>query len=152
MLKRQMILGFAVVSLLVYLVPVASVRADLGSRAESYAQKSDKDAKAQKSDKKDKHKQDKKSADHEDKPAKLAKDEGRDVHNSIWEEPADIATRDLYYGPGGQEGSPETATKFTFVSRDPKGTSDKIVVNDDKGRQRSVTFGPEARPETRAPR
>ncbi|HLG13030.1 MAG TPA: hypothetical protein VJH03_00685 [Blastocatellia bacterium] len=70
----------------------------------------------------------------------------------MWEEPGDLEGRDLFYGLGGQKGAPDPAGKFTFIERDPGGTSEKIVVEDDKGRKWKVKFGAEARPETSASR
>jgi len=149
--KLRASLTFVLVSQLLWMIPAADARGDLGPRAEPRVQKGDKDAKSKESGKKEKQKADKKTDEVEAKP-KLTRDEGRDLRNVMWQEQADIAGLDLYYGPGGREGSPETATKFTFVSRDPKGTSEKIIVEDDKGRKWTVKFGPEARPETAATR
>jgi len=70
----------------------------------------------------------------------------------LWQEPTDIESRDLFYGPGGAEGAPDPNGKFTFESRSKAGTSEKIKVTDDKGRKWTVKFGPEARPETAASR
>ncbi|MEW6209173.1 MAG: hypothetical protein AB1631_12455 [Acidobacteriota bacterium] len=67
----------------------------------------------------------------------------------LWTEPADIETRDLFRGPGD---APDPSDKFTFIRRDPGGTSEKIIVEDSKGRKWKVKFGPEARPETAASR
>jgi hypothetical protein len=53
---------------------------------------------------------------------------------------------------GGAEGAPDANGKFTFVKRVESGTSEKIHVDDDKGRKWTVKFGPEARPETAASR
>lgn len=70
----------------------------------------------------------------------------------LWEEPFDIEQRDLYYGPGGRQGAPDPSGKFTFVRRSNSGTQKKIIVTDDRGREWTVKFGPEARPETTASR
>src|SRR5689334_4993915 len=115
--RRQITL--MLLPLLVCLIPGDGVRADLASRAGFTAQEGDTGTKAKKSDKqKNKDKKDKKATDDEGVPTKLTRDEGRDVRNVMWQEQTDIPSLDLYYGPGGREGSPETATKFTFVSRD----------------------------------
>lgn len=81
-----------------------------------------------------------------------SKDDSANAKNVLWEEPTDIQTRDLYYGPGGKEGSPESATRVTFVKRSTSGTSEKIHVVDDQNRKWIVKFGAEARPETAATR
>lgn len=72
----------------------------------------------------------------------------------LWEEPTDIETRDLFYGIGGREGAPDPSGKFTFVRREgaPDDTSEKIIVEDDRGRTWTVKFGWEAGPETTASR
>src|SRR5688500_8722235 len=33
----------------------------------------------------------------------------------LWEEPADLASRDLFHGPGGAALAPDPSTPFTFV-------------------------------------
>ena len=76
----------------------------------------------------------------------------KDARPVMWEEPSDIESRDLFYGPGGAEGAPDANGKFTFEARSTKGTSEKIDVVDDKGRKWKVKFGPEAKPETAATR
>jgi hypothetical protein len=58
----------------------------------------------------------------------------------------------LFYGPGGPEGAPDASATFTFVRRSTSGTSKKIIVKDDKGKEWTVKFGSEARPETAATR
>jgi hypothetical protein len=70
----------------------------------------------------------------------------------LWREPRDIARRDLFYGSGGRQGAPDPASKFTFVRHSESGTQMKIIVRDDRGREWTVKFGPEARPETAATR
>ena len=76
----------------------------------------------------------------------------RDTHPALWQEPTDIQTRDLFYGSGGRDGAPDPGGKFKFVRRSKSGTSEKIIVDDDKGRSWTVKFGSEARPETAAAR
>ena len=73
-------------------------------------------------------------------------------HPVLWNEPVDIESLDLFYGPGGSEGAPDLTGKFTYVGVDSKGTQKKIYVKDDKDREWTVKFGPEARPETVATR
>lgn len=70
----------------------------------------------------------------------------------LWEEPSDVEQRDLLYGPGGPRGAPDAAGKFTFIRRSTSGTQKKIIVKDDRGREWTVKFGPEAKPETTAAR
>ena len=68
----------------------------------------------------------------------------------MWQDPADIASRDLYYGPGGKEHAPHTT--FTFLKEDLKGTNPKFDVRDEDGVKWKVKLGVEARPETVASR
>ncbi len=68
----------------------------------------------------------------------------------LWQYPADIASRDLYYGPGGKEHAPHTT--FTFVKEDMSGTNPKFEVRDEDGTKWKVKLGVEARPETVASR
>jgi hypothetical protein len=70
----------------------------------------------------------------------------------MWQEPIDIEKRDLFYGLGGRDGAPDPSSRFKFVRRSTSGTSEKIIVDDDRGRSWVVKFGPEARPETVASR
>lgn len=72
---------------------------------------------------------------------------GRDV---LWRQPTDIASRNLFYGPGGERDAPHSV--FTFVKEDRKGTNPKIVVRDENGVKWKVKLGVEARPETVATR
>jgi len=69
---------------------------------------------------------------------------------TMWREPADIESRDLFYGPGGSEHVPHGT--FTFVKEDLKGTSPKFWVRDQDGKKWKVKLGLEARPETAATR
>ncbi|HYM00426.1 MAG TPA: hypothetical protein VEZ90_15840 [Blastocatellia bacterium] len=73
-------------------------------------------------------------------------------HPLLWKEPVNIEGLDLFYGPGGRKGAPDLSGRFTYVGVDTHGTQKKIYVNDDKGREWIVKFGPEARPETAATR
>lgn len=63
----------------------------------------------------------------------------------LWREPADIASRNLLYGPGGKEHAPPAS--FTFESEDMEGSNPKMVVRDDDGVKWKLKLGAEARPE-----
>lgn len=65
----------------------------------------------------------------------------------LWEEPLDLASRDLFHGPGGKALAPDAATPFTFVSEDSGGYSSGYEVRDPDGRLWSVKLGPEAQTE-----
>ena len=66
----------------------------------------------------------------------------------LWRDPDDIATRNLYYGPGGAEHQPRG--KMVFVAEDHAGTNPKFDVRDSEGTKWTVKMGVEARPETAA--
>ena len=68
----------------------------------------------------------------------------------LWREPADIASRNMFYGPGGKDHVP--AGTFTFKEEDMSGTNPKFDVTDQNGVKWRVKMGPEARPETVASR
>src|SRR5260370_592243 len=68
----------------------------------------------------------------------------------LWREPTDIASRNLYYGPGGEKHQPHGP--FTFEKEDLNGTSPKFVVRDEDGMKWKVKLGAEPRPETAATR
>ena len=68
----------------------------------------------------------------------------------LWRDPEDIASRDLFYGPGGKAHEP--GGTFTFEKEDFTGTNPKFDVVDENGVRWRVKMGPEARPETAASR
>ena len=68
----------------------------------------------------------------------------------LWREPADIASRNLYYGPGGPGDAPHTV--FSFEKEDRSGSNPKFDVRDENGVRWKVKLGEEARPETVASR
>jgi hypothetical protein len=68
----------------------------------------------------------------------------------LWRDPGDIASRDLFYGPGGRSHAPQGT--FTFKEEDMAGTTPKFDVTDQDGVTWRVKMGSEARPETAASR
>jgi hypothetical protein len=68
----------------------------------------------------------------------------------IWREPTDIASRDLFYGPGGKDRLPRG--KLKFIKEDTNGVNPKFNVVDADGVKWGVKFGDEAKPETAAVR
>ena len=68
----------------------------------------------------------------------------------LWVDPGDIRSRDLFYGPGGQDGQPKPP--FKFVGEDEKGHNPKFDVRDGQGKKWKVKLGVEARPEVVATR
>jgi hypothetical protein len=68
----------------------------------------------------------------------------------LWRDPADIASRNLFYGPGGKAHEPRGA--FKFEKEDMAGSCPKFDVIDQDGVRWKVKLGPEVRPETAASR
>jgi hypothetical protein len=68
----------------------------------------------------------------------------------LWRNPEDIASRNLFYGPGGEKDQPHGP--YSFVKEDLDGTNPKFVVKDRDGVKWKVKLGEEARPETVASR
>ena len=69
----------------------------------------------------------------------------------LWQEPADIQSRDLLLGPGGESMKPDLS-KITFVEEEKGGYSKKYRVKDGKGRVWVAKLGKEAQSETAAVR
>jgi hypothetical protein len=66
----------------------------------------------------------------------------------LWQEPNDLATRDLFYGPGGKDlAPPATGATYQFVAYKASGTNPGYDVRDSSGRVWSVKLGIEAQPE-----
>ena len=68
----------------------------------------------------------------------------------LWQSPANIRTRELYYGTGGQQDQPRAP--FEFLKEDLDGSSPKFSVMDASGVKWKVKLGAEAQPETAASR
>jgi hypothetical protein len=68
----------------------------------------------------------------------------------LWVQPASIANRDLFHGPGGRDHEPHTT--FTFLREDRNGTNPKFDVRDEDGTKWRVKLGAEAKPEIAASR
>jgi hypothetical protein len=84
------------------------------------------------------------------KPAPRKKADPGEGPAIMWREPTDIATRDLYYGPGGKSHEPHGT--FTYQSLDSQGSNPKIDVLDENGVKWRVKIGKESRSETAASR
>ena len=69
---------------------------------------------------------------------------------TLWRQPSDIRTRNLFYGPGGQTGQPHPP--FKFIEEDRDGSNPKFVVKDARGVLWKVKLGEESKPETAATR
>ena len=68
----------------------------------------------------------------------------------LWRDPGQVASRNLYYGPGGKAHQPQGT--FTFEKEDMEGSNPKFDVVDQDGVKWKVKMGDEARPETAASR
>jgi hypothetical protein len=69
----------------------------------------------------------------------------------LWREPADIASRDLFLGPGG-EGMRPDLSHVTFIRKETTGHTTKYRVRDGQGRVWVAKLGNEAQSETAASR
>jgi hypothetical protein len=56
----------------------------------------------------------------------------------LWENPSDLAQRDLYNGPWGADHAPDPAGVYTLVERKHTGVNLGMTVRDEKGREWSV--------------
>jgi hypothetical protein len=57
---------------------------------------------------------------------------------SLWVQPSDLATRNLYYGPWGRERAPDPEATYTFVELKHTGVNPGMTVRDPQGREWSV--------------
>src|SRR5258708_7295797 len=86
-------------------------------------------------------------------PVETVSPAARDHRRAVlWREPTNIADRDLFFGPGGEEHQPDVHDTFTFIKEDLAGSHPKFDVRDNEGVRRKVKLGTEARPETAASR
>src|SRR4051794_22556808 len=85
------------------------------------------------------------------RPVSPAAAEGADLAQ-LWQEPADLAQRDLFHGPGGEDLVPEPGSIFTFIDKDTSGFSPGYRVRDLPGTRWTVKYGPEAQSEIVASR
>src|SRR5215203_5745690 len=68
----------------------------------------------------------------------------------MWE-PVNIAERDLFLGPGGEEMRPDLSS-ITYIKEEKKGSNKKYRIKDGSGRIWVAKLGREAQPETAAVR
>ncbi|HKP13447.1 MAG TPA: hypothetical protein VJZ91_15105 [Blastocatellia bacterium] len=69
----------------------------------------------------------------------------------LWQEPSDISSLNLFYGPGGQEMQPDLS-HLTFIREESGGYSKKFRVRDGAGRVWVAKLSKESQPETAASR
>jgi hypothetical protein len=65
----------------------------------------------------------------------------------LWEDPADLETRDLFWGPWGQAYAPAPDSTYSFVKEKTSGFSPGFTVTDPQGGEWSVKQGPESQVE-----
>src|SRR5437868_4128466 len=70
------------------------------------------------------------------------------VNAVLWRDPGKIASRNLYYGPGGEQHQPHGTMRF--IDEDYQGTNPKFHVRDEDETKWTVKMGVEAKPETAA--
>jgi hypothetical protein len=68
----------------------------------------------------------------------------------LWTDPGDIRSRNLYWGPGGEDRQPQLPVEF--LQEDRHGTSPKFDVRDSAGTKWRAKLGIEAGPEVVASR
>jgi hypothetical protein len=69
----------------------------------------------------------------------------------LWRDHTNVASLDLFHGPGGQASRPDLS-RLTFVEEETGGYSKKYRVRDGAGREWVAKIGKEAQPETAATR
>jgi hypothetical protein len=84
------------------------------------------------------------------KSGKASVESARSEAAVFWREPTDIRSRNLFYGPGGEQDQPNGP--FAFVEEDLNGSNPKYVVRDQNQVKWTIKVGNEARPETVASR
>ena len=62
--------------------------------------------------------------------------------DQFWEQPVNLAERDLFYGPWGPERAPDPQATYTFVKKKQQGTNPGVTVRDPQGREWSVKQPP----------
>ena len=80
-------------------------------------------------------------------PRTTAENPARIDIRQLWQEPVDLAMRDLFHGPGGSALAPDASASYEFVAADRSGYSRGYDVRGPNGMQWSVKLGPEAQPE-----
>ena len=69
----------------------------------------------------------------------------------LWEHPANLRDRDLFYGPWGAGRAPDPAATYTFVRPKHGGVNPGVIVRDDRGRVWHVKQAPRQQPGRRGP-
>ena len=85
------------------------------------------------------------------KDSKAETEKPAPVGKPVMWEPGEVASRDLYWGPGGEAMKPDTS-KIEFIEEEKKGASKKYRIKDGAGKVWVAKIGREAQPETAAVR
>jgi hypothetical protein len=72
--------------------------------------------------------------------------------DALWVDPTDLASRDLFYGPGGRDLVPPSDVSYRFESMETSGHSDGYEVRDPDDRKWKVKVGDEVSSEIAASR
>ena len=88
---------------------------------------------------------------HQDKATGGKAETTESVQPVLWREPADLESRDLFYGIGGSQHAPRPGT-FKFIKEDLDGSNPKYLLRDDAGVKWKIKLGFEAKPEVAATR
>ena len=72
------------------------------------------------------------------------------AHGLIWEDPGEVHSLNLFWGPGGEKHQPQPPV--VFVEEDMHGTSPKFDVRDSNDKKWKAKLGLEVKPETAASR
>lgn len=68
------------------------------------------------------------------------------VHE-LWQEPRDLARRDLFNGPGGRDLEPNSRGRYEFLAEDTTGASPGYELRDERGMKWDAKLGLEVQPE-----
>ena len=60
----------------------------------------------------------------------------------LWQEPSDLASRDLFHGPWGAQNAPDPAATYTFTKPKEGGVNPGVIVRDPQGRTWHVKQSP----------
>jgi hypothetical protein len=80
----------------------------------------------------------------------LAREPNTSQNAVLWTDPGDVQSRDLFWGPGGQDHQPKLPV--SYLQEDMHGSSPKFDVKDAEDKKWSAKLGLEAKPETVASR
>jgi hypothetical protein len=74
----------------------------------------------------------------------VSADQAKRLMPQFWEQPSNLATHDMVYGPWGREHAPRRSDVYTFEHTKKHGVNPGMTVKDSEGREWSVKQGEEA--------